>query len=183
MIYNLFFLIDSLFESFMLRYRKFVFMARTGNRVKDFSVLGSFSVSRAKSVKIGQNVTIYPNVSFSGGGEITIGDNVQIGEGTIVYSHNKVEIGNNVAIAGQCYIIDCNHGTAKYELIQKQALEYHEEGISIGNDVWIAAGCKIVKGACIKNGVVIGAMSLVNSEIEENAIAIGIPAVVRRFRE
>jgi acetyltransferase-like isoleucine patch superfamily enzyme len=52
----------------------------------------------------------------------------------------------------------------------------------IGEDVWVAAGCKIILGAKIGNGAVIGAMSLVNSEIESYGIAVGIPAKVIEYR-
>lgn len=48
--------------------------------------------------------------------------------------------------------------------------------IFIGEDVWIAAGCKILKGSYIEDGVVIGAMSLVKGRIKANTINVGIPA-------
>lgn len=179
---SLFYWIDRIKESILLRYRKKVFLSKIRSDEKTVSILGSVSVSRCKNLRIGRNVTIYPNVSFSGDGEIILGDNVQIGEGTLIYSHKKIHIGNNVAVAGQCYIIDCNHGTKRSSLMQDQPLEFDEDGIFIGNDVWIAAGAKIVKGAKINNGVVVGAMSVVNSEIEEFGIAVGIPAQVKKYR-
>jgi acetyltransferase-like isoleucine patch superfamily enzyme len=129
-----------------------------------------------KNTALGNNITIYPNVSFPGSGEIIIGDNVDIGEGTLIYSHNRVVIGYNVAIAGQCYLIDCNHGIEKSALIRVQTIFFDDDGTSIGNDVWISAGCKIIKGARIADGAVIGVMSLVNSNISAYSIAVGIPA-------
>lgn len=180
--YSLIYWIDRLKESILLRYRKYAFLGRIKSKENSVVILGAISVNRCKNLKIGKNVSIYPNVSFSGAGEIIIGNNVQIGEGTIIYAHQRLIIGDNVAIAGQCYIIDCNHGIEKDVLIQNQALVYDEVGISIGNDVWIAAGCKIVKGAKINDGVVIGAMSLVNSEIEPYGVAVGIPAVIKKYR-
>ncbi len=179
---SIFYWIDRLKESFLLRYRKYVFLKRIKSTEDSVQILGKVSVLRSKNLKIGRNVTIYPNVSFSGSGEVMIGDNVQIGEGTIIYAHQKIVIGNNVAIAGQCYIIDCNHGIALGKLIQNQELDFDTDGITIGNDVWIAAGCKIVKGAKINDGSVIGAMSLVNKEIPLNAVAVGIPAIIIKYR-
>lgn len=178
----LFYWIDRFKESLLLRYQKKVFLSRIKSNEQSVIVLGNVSLSRCKSLKIGKNVTIYPNVSFSGGGDIVLGDNVQIGEGTILYAHKKIAIGNNVAVAGQCYIIDCNHRISKDDLIQNQALDFDEDGIYIGNDVWIAAGCKIVKGAKINDGAVIGAMSLVNKEIDAYGIAVGIPASIKKTR-
>lgn len=83
-------------------------------------------------------------------------------------------------IAGQCYIIDMDHGISADELIRFQ--HNSVEPVTIGNDCWIAAGCKVLKGSHIKDGTVIGALSLVKGEIPENAIAYGIPAKVKKYR-
>ena len=40
----------------------------------------------------------------------------------------------------------------------------------------------MLKGSHIKDGTVIGALSLVKGEIPENAIAYGIPAKVKKYR-
>ena len=107
---------------------------------------------------------------------------MDIGIGTIIFAKKRVIIGDNVNIAANCYIIDSNHGICKNKLISDQPLQFDNEGIVIGNDVWIAAGCKIIKGAKINNGAVIGAMSMVNNEIDEYGIAVGIPAKVIKYR-
>lgn len=71
----------------------------------DFSIVGDITVIN-KNIKLGHNVTIYPDVMLFGDGEIVIGDNVDIGNGTIIYSSKDggVTIGNDTMIAGQCYI-------------------------------------------------------------------------------
>lgn len=162
-------------------FRKIIFLSKIRSKEKSVNVLGVIHIN-ATNIKIGKNVTIYPNVYFWGDGEIIIGDNVDIGIGTIIFAKKKVEIGNNSSIAAYCYIIDSNHGVKKEELINKQPLEVAENGIEIGKDVWIAAGVKVVKGAKINDGAVIGALSLVNCEIEENGIAFGLPAKVFKYR-
>ena len=131
----------------------------------------------AKGVKLGKNVTFYQDAYLWGFG-ITIGDNVDIGMNTVIFAKKGVTIGNNTNIAGQCYIIDTNHGTKAGRLIREQEDNVAENGIYIGNHVWIAAQCVILKGAKINDGAVIGAQSLVNCEIPANAIAVGTPAKV-----
>ena len=84
-------------------------------------------------------------------------------------------------IAAQCYIIDTDHGIRANELMRNQ--KNTVAPIVIGNDVWIAAGCKILKGSHIQDGAVIGAASLVKGEIPRNSIAVGIPARVKKYRE
>ena len=145
------------------------------------NVLGKVYMN-ATQVKFGKNVTLYPDCYFLGK-NIEIGDNVDIGIGTIIYSRNGVKIGSNTSIAAQCYIIDSNHGMARDTLIREQPMDTAENGIEIGEDVWIAAQCMVLKGAKINDHAVIGAQSLVNSEIPENAIAIGIPARVKSYRQ
>ena len=181
MIRKFFYWIDRLCNSVMLRFRKEVFLSKIGSKEFSVQVLGKIYIN-ASNIRIGKNVTIYPNVYFWGDGLIEIGDNVDIGVGTIIFSKNKIKIGNNTSIAGQCYIIDSNHSTEKMTLINQQPLDIAENGILIGSDVWIAAGCKIVKGALINDGCVVGALSLVNSEIPIDGIAVGIPAKTIKFR-
>ena len=133
-------------------------------------------------MKLGKNVTFYQG-AYLWGGVISIGDNVDIGMNTVIFAKKGVSIGNNTNIAGQCYIIDTNHGTKAGRLIREQEDDVAENGIYIGNDVWIAAQCVILKGAKINDGAVIGAQSLVNCEIPANAIAVGTPAKVIGYRK
>jgi len=178
---NFWFLIDRIKEKLLSFYRKKVFLARTNNKDLNLRVLGKVYVN-ATNLSIGKNLTLYPGVYFWGDGIIEIGDNVDIGVGTIIFSKSKVKIGNNVAIAGHCYIIDSNHSISEGDLIRNQPLNFDERGIKIGNDVWIGAGCTILKGTTLNDGVVVGAMSLVNCQIDKNAVAIGIPAKAVKYR-
>lgn len=119
-----------------------------------------------------------------GDGLIEIGDNVDLGNGTVIYASKNgggVKIGDNTMIAAQSYIIDTDHGIRAGELMRKQANTV--SSVSIGEDVWIAAGCKILKGSQIGNGAIIGASSVVKGTIPECAIAVGIPAKVIKYRE
>ncbi|PWM89323.1 MAG: hypothetical protein DBY16_10450 [Coprobacter sp.] len=170
---NLFLIIDSIKSHVQRRYRKYIFLQRTRTPHKAVTLLGNVYLN-ASNVKIGRNVTIYPNVSFEGVGEIIIGDNVSIGFGCIIHSDQRVYIGSDTSIAAYTYIIDVNHGISRKELIRKQNLE--TSSIYIGSDVWIAAHCTIIKGAEIQDGAVVGAMSMVNKEIGPYCIAYGIPA-------
>lgn len=133
-------------------------------------------------VRTGRNVTLYPGV-YLWGSDIEIGNNVDIGIGTIIHSSNKILIGDNTIIAGHCYIIDSNHGTKKGKEIRSQPNDISENGIVIGEDVWIGTHVTILKGARIASHAVIGANSLVNTDIPENAIAVGIPAKIIKYRE
>ncbi len=135
------------------------------------------------NVQVGNNVEIYPGVQFFGDGNIVIGNNVAIGNYTIIYASKEagVYIGDNVQIAAQSYIIDTNHGIKKGILIKDQPNE--SAPIHIGSDVWIAANTVILKGVTIADGAVVGANALVNENIPNNGIAVGVPARVVKYRE
>lgn len=91
-----------------------------------------------------------------------------------------VSIGNNTVIAAQCYIIDMDHGIEKSMLISKQPNTVSP--VLIGEDVWVAAGVKILKGSCLGDGCIIGAQSVVKGRIAPNAIAVGVPAQTKKER-
>jgi len=50
---------------------------------------------------------------------------------------------------------------------------------SIGNNVDIGAGAKVLGGICIGNNVVIGANAVVICDVPDNSVAIGVPAEIR----
>lgn len=173
-------MIDKVIRKILRKYRSHVFRKKTKN--SEFpNVIGNAYIN-ASNIRYGKNITIYPGVFFWGDGEIIIGNNVDIGVGTVIFAKKRIIIGDNVSIAAHCYIIDSNHGTKSGELINKQPLEFDEWGVIIENDVWISAGCKIIKGAILREGCVIGALSLVNNEISPNCIAVGIPAKIIKKR-
>lgn len=176
-------LIDRIIGKVVRNYRKAVFRKRIKCTHKKFSLVGKINLINT-NIKLGKNVTIYPDVTFFGDGIIDIGDNVAIGQGTIIYSSKDgggVKIGKDTMIAAQCYIIDTDHGMKRDTLIREQ--KNTSSPINIGSDVWIAAGVKVLKGSIIDDGAIIGASSLVKGEIEKNAIAVGTPAKVKKYRE
>lgn len=164
-------------------YRKRVFLDHINSEEKSVNILGQIYLNvpyHGKNVKIGKNVTIYPGVYFWGDGEISIGDNVSIGKDTIIYAAERVYIGSDTNIAAQCYIIDSEHSCSKGVHIAKQ--KDTTSPITIGDDVWIGANVTVLAGSIISSGAVIGAKALVKGRIDENVIAVGIPAKERGKR-
>ena len=164
-------------------WRRAVFCRYTKNKKSNISIIGTLTLINP-NIKVGNNVTIYPNCMFFGDGLISIGNNVTIGNGTIIYASANgggVEIGCGVQIAAQCYIIDTDHGLKKDRPIREQGNTV--QPIKIESESWIAAGCKILKGSHIGYGAVIAAGSIVKGSIPKNAVAVGALAKVKKFRE
>lgn len=133
-------------------------------------------------VSLGSKINIYPGVVFWGPGAISIGNEVELGFNTVIYATRSVKIGNQVSIAAHCYIIDSNHGIARNAPIRKQTSTVKGE-VVIEDDVWLGAGVKVLSGVHIGKGAVIGAQSLVNKDIPDYAIAVGVPAKVIGYRK
>ena len=66
----------------------------------------------------------------------------------------------------------------------KLSTHHDETPVFVGNDVWIGQGVSIVRkpGLTVGDGAVIGAGAVVTKSIPPYAIAVGIPALVIRYR-
>jgi acetyltransferase-like isoleucine patch superfamily enzyme len=104
-------------------------------------------------VTVGSNCWIGPNVVLDGSGGLSIGDYVDISAGAQIYTHDTVRR----ATSGGVEPIDC-------------------APTKIGSRVYIGPQAVIQKGVVIGDGAVIGAMSLVNSDVPPGARVWGIPA-------
>lgn len=91
-------------------------------------------------------------------------------------------IGSGVQIAPNCSFFPYNHVVDAGMPIRKQAL-VTKGAIIVGDDVWIGAGAILLDGVKVGSGAVIGAGSVVASNVPENAIVAGVPAVLKKYRE
>ncbi|WKZ17926.1 MAG: acyltransferase [Candidatus Jettenia sp. CY-1] len=136
-------------------------------------------------VTIGKNVSIYNDsiIEVGGGGSLIIGDNTHI-QPHCQFSAYKgtIEIGCNVQIAPKCAFYPYNHGFTPGEIIMKQPIET-KGGIVIADNVWLGFGVIVLDGVRIGNGAVIGAGAVVNHDIPDNAIAVGVPARIIKMRD
>jgi acetyltransferase-like isoleucine patch superfamily enzyme len=105
------------------------------------------------------------------------------------------------AIGARCAINPFNHPTdwlsinefqyhpASFEWVK----EYREfkrlsrspdmfQTVTIGNDVWTGHNVNIMGGVTVGDGAVIGAGSVVTKDVPPYAIAVGVPAAVKRLR-
>lgn len=102
---------------------------------------------------------------------VSIGMNTLIGGGTwidCVYVKGKVKIGSNVLVSGHSILI---------------AHDPWKSGeIIIEDGAWIGVSSTIIFPVRIGRNAIIGAGSVVTRDIPENAVAVGVPARVIKYR-
>ena len=143
-------------------------------------------------IHIGSHTMIGPGVVLSAGmvpGQeciservVVIGDRCLIGRNSGIVGHFSVEIGNDVWTGHHVYVTDQNHGyedPSRPISLQTQP----ERAVRIGDGSWIGHGAVILPGVTIGCHVVVGANSVVTSDIPDFSVAVGSPArVIRQLR-
>jgi len=111
-----------------------------------------------------------------GSGDLIIGDYVVVNSGCVFYTGQGIRIGNHVAIAANCTFAPVNHAYKdKSSLIREQGFLLGKGGIVIEDDVWIGANCVLLDGAVLRRGCVVGAGSIVRSELAAYTVYAGQP--------
>lgn len=117
------------------------------------------------------------------GGSITVGDWTAFNSG----AHINASCGGRIIIGAHCPIgpgvvmRTANHRFSRVDVnIQDQGHDIDD--IVIEDDCWIGANAVILGGVHIGRGAIIGAGAVVTKDIPSMAIALGVPARVRKYR-
>jgi acetyltransferase-like isoleucine patch superfamily enzyme len=116
----------------------------------------------------------------TGSVKIRIGPRTYINRNTMLDAAELLEIGSDCAIGPSCYVTDHDHGQDPALTPLGQPLI--SAPTRLGNGVWLGAHVVVLKGVTIGNRAVVGAGSVVTKDIPPDAVAIGVPARVVRFR-
>ncbi len=122
-----------------------------------------------------QGCHIEPPFRCDMGVNLTIGQGGFINYGLIVLDIAPVTIGDHVLIGPNVQLCAASHPVILRERIKPFACG---EPITIGDCVWIGAGCIVQGGVSIGSNSVIGAGSVVTKDVPENVIAFGNPCKV-----
>lgn len=109
------------------------------------------------------------------GARILIGKNSGA-TGTSIIAAKSITIGNNVLIGANCTIFDNDFHNIDPKMRSSDNIA--EKPVVIQDNVFIGFDCQILKGVTIGENAVIGAGSVVISNIPPNSIAIGNPCKV-----
>jgi acetyltransferase-like isoleucine patch superfamily enzyme len=149
-----------------------------GNRVLIYEDHGGGTVEIGSGVHLHRDVTIQTGQ----GGSVTIGDDTHVQPRCQFSAYvGATTIGKRVEIAPNCAFYPYDHGVDLYTPIRGQPLQTRG-GIVVEDDAWLGFGVVVLDGVRIGKGAVIGAGSVVTSDVPDNAIAVGVPARVVKNR-
>lgn len=147
--------------------------------LKSFNIGDSSSIGRFSTIIVTQHPTNTKEKPH-----IKIGTRTYIGEyNNIRAAGGRISIGNNCLISQHITMVTTNHLIRKNTPINEQSWSTDKIDIKIGNDVWIGANSVILPGVNINDGAVIGAGSIVTKDVPKNAIVLGNPARIIKYRE
>jgi putative colanic acid biosynthesis acetyltransferase WcaF len=132
---------------------------------------------RLFGAKVGEGVLIRPTARVTYPWKVTIGARSWIGDHAELYSLGPIEIGSDAVISQHVYLCAGTHclETVDFPLVAKP--------IRIEDQAWIAADCFVAPGVTIGKGAVIGARSLVRTDMPAGMICAGSPAKAIKPRQ
>ncbi len=125
-------------------------------------------------LEIDGQATLYFSATF----EIKPDAKINIGSAAIncfsrIVAAKNTTIGHDVLIAPEVIMLDYDH----HDILNEQGIHTNPPGpIVIGDHVWLASKCTILKGSKIGDGAVISANSVVTGKIRGGCMAVGNPA-------
>ncbi|RPI71613.1 MAG: acyltransferase, partial [Desulfobacteraceae bacterium] len=102
---------------------------------------------------------------------MSIGEGSYVAFGTRIFVQDSIEIGRNCAISWDVELADSDFHRVKFE-----DARVRRSGIRIGDQVWIGAGSRILKGVTLGNHVTVGAGSVVTRDFPDHSVIAGNPA-------
>jgi len=136
-------------------------------------------------VEIGENTLLEPGVWITAPApaRIRIGSGVFLNLGVMVAALELVEIGSHCMLANGCFVTDANHRFDDPDRPITWQGFTTKGPTRLGDNVWCGANVVVTSGVTIGNRCVIGANSVVSSDIPPFSVAAGAPARVLRTIE
>lgn len=132
-------------------------------------------------LRCGKNVNIEKGAFFGTGFRLKIGDNSGIGVNCVV--PGNIEIGANVMMGPECYILSSNHAFDRTDIPMVQQGYSTQKKTIIEDDVWIGRQVIFTPGRIVKKGTIVAAGTVLTKDFPEYSIVGGNPSRLIRARE
>lgn len=146
-----------------------------------------FTINGAKYISIENNVYIKEGAWIMALNNNKVEPNIRIGTGTYIgrFTHivstRKIEIGQNALLSDKVYISDNLHDYKDISKPIKEQQVIFKNSVSVGDNTWLGENVCVI-GASVGKHCVIGANSVVLSNVPDYSIAVGSPArVIKQY--
>ncbi|BAV92546.1 acyltransferase [Candidatus Desulfovibrio trichonymphae] len=120
---------------------------------------------------------------FGDDASIEIGDGAQLSGSSVTARSTSIIIGRKVLLAPNCIIVDSDFHAPWPPESRTDSPGYENDArVVIGDYAWIGMNSLILKGVTIGEGAIVGAGSVVTSDVPPYSVVAGTPARVRRHR-
>lgn len=127
---------------------------------------------RVMRIKFGKSIYCGPDIYIRNYGNIEIGERCSLGFSTQIWNYAPIRIGEDFMAAAGLKINTGSHDV--------KTMHATNNIIKIGDRCWCGLNVTILSGVTIGNDVVIAAGSVVNKDLPDNVVAAGVPAKVIR---
>ena len=134
---------------FALRFRRMLadhLFADVGDGVRLFK---NISMTFGHNIELGDNVVVHDDVHLDDRGELTIGDRASVSDGVHVYTHD-------------------------HDIVDQTEIENYRTVIS--DDARVTQGALVRAGVRIGENAVVGSRSVVQGDVPDHHVAVGMPA-------
>jgi maltose O-acetyltransferase len=131
--------------------------------------------------QVGDGVVIRPPLRCDYGTRVTIGDGTFVNYDCVFLDAAPITVGCHCQLAPQVQVLTATHPIDPGP--RRRGWEYAQP-VSIGDNVWLAAGAIVCPGVSIGHDTVVGAGAVVTRDLPSAVVAVGTPArVVRQIGE
>jgi maltose O-acetyltransferase len=126
---------------------------------------------------LGHNSEVKPHFACDYGLNIQLGRNVFVNYGCVFLDCGFIVLGDDVQIGPAVQIYTATHPIDP--VVRRTGLEAARP-VRIGSNVWIGGAAVVLPGVTIGDDAVIGAGSVVTTDVPNGAVVVGNPARPRR---
>ena len=128
----------------------------------------------------GENVYLQPDFNCDNGKNIHVGEDFLTNYNVTILDIAPVHIGDYCMIGPNTLITTVGHPFSPKDRREKKA---YSKPVAIGDDVWIGGNCTILPGVTIGNNVVVAAGAVVTKDVPDNCVVAGVPArIIKRLK-
>jgi len=147
---------------------------------RDVEIRGRIRLRRGVTVTVGDRTRLNKRVRFAGPGHVRIGPDCLI-NGSWIGCWTTITVGAR-SLLSDCELVDNAFHNLDPARRHEPPSPRTRSPITLGENVWIGAGARVLKGVTIGDDAVVGAAAVVRTDVPARVVVAGNPhQIVKRF--